>query len=667
MGILVQGLLPGMSFPGWLLLFTLSFCTGTGLYFFKTINPLVPKLSTLSLFLCVLFAGGLLRQQHDIRNNPAWYGHQIAKAEAFLLRASGNPERKAKTVFIPVDISMKKMDNRWVPATGSLHLYLYIKDSMPEISVHTEMIIPNKLTPVQSSGNPFAFDYADYLRRNNILHQAFLSPDEVWVSPVKTKPGWMAGLRGGLMESMERNIPDSTTVALIEATLLNERTLLQNEVWQAYSVTGIAHIVAISGMHVSMLFGILLFLLKWIRSKRLEWVKYFIALPLVWLYIVLTGFPPSAVRAAVMFTLLAIRIKVHGEQNNINILAATAFILLVYNPEWLYDTGMQLSFSAVLSIFIFYRPIRSLVRPENKIALYLWETIAVSLAAQILVFPLVIYYFHQFPVWVLPANIPAVCYSFLLMTGALLLFVLDTLSVPVSGLGEALIYMTHGFHQIIFFFAAHTPAFMRQFFIGKADFWLLMLAVAGFSIYLLKQKSALLLSGIGLLCLLTGSFIFQDLRALHQERIVVYNNANAALIDFFSGKKHEPVALPDSVLAAKTFRYNLLPARLGYRAMQPLPGIRKDQVWHIRNKTIVYLNHNYRISDKAVFPADYLILSNNCDYNPQFWKHVFLPEEIILDGSFPRWKAKKWEAFLSNAGIAVHNVSREGAWVFPQN
>lgn len=665
-GILAGNLLP-WSFASWMLLFTLSFCTGLFFCFFKTTHPLVPKLRTLILLSCFLFAGGLLHQQHDIRNDPRWYGHKMKSAEAFLINVSGNPEYKSKTLFIPADVIRKKTGDHWVPATGALHLYLYLKDSMPEINVHTNIIIPNQLAPVQNSGNPFAFDYAAYLQRNNIIHQAFLSPDKVLIFPAKSEPGLISSLRKHLISSIERNIPDSTTAALIEATLLNERTLLQNDVWQAYSVTGIAHIIAISGMHVSMLFGVLLFLLKWMKNKRLKWIKYFIALPLVWLYIILTGFPPSAVRAAVMFTLLAIRIKTQGEQNNINILAATAFILLVYNPGWLFDTGIQLSFSAVLSIFIFYEPIRKSIRPGNKIILYLWEIISVSLAAQVLVFPLVIYYFHQFPAWVILANIPAVCYSFLLMSGSLLLFLLDMLSMPVSGLGKTLIYMTHGFHRIIFFFAGHTPPFMRQFFIGKIDFWLLMLAVICFSIYFLRKKAVVLFAGLGVLCILACSFILQDYMAFHQKRIVVYNSSKTALIDFFSGKKHERIALPDSIAGPKTYRYNLLPARLGYRAMQPITNIRGDQIWHIRNKTILYLHDNFRLKGKAFFQVDYLILSENCDYNLQFWNDVFMPKEIILDGSFTRWKAKKWEARLTDAGIVVHNVSRAGAWVFPQN
>ena len=90
-----------------------------------------------------------------------------------------------------------------------------------------------------------------------------------------------------LLQCIKDNVKDSTTRSLVEATLLNERSLLDDELWQAYSITGIVHIIAISGMHVAILFAVILFLLRWFPYKRLDWVKYLIALPLVWAYIAL--------------------------------------------------------------------------------------------------------------------------------------------------------------------------------------------------------------------------------------------------------------------------------------------------------------------------------------------------------------------------------------------
>src|SRR5690606_238740 len=118
--------------------------------------------------------------------------------------------------------------------------------------------------------------------------------------------------------SLDRHIPDQDTRALTAAILLNRRAHLEDGLLQAYSATGITHIIAISGMHVSLLFGLFLILLKWIRHKKHEWIKYLLAIPIVWGYILLTGLPPSAVRAGIMFSFLAFGIALRKSANPIN-------------------------------------------------------------------------------------------------------------------------------------------------------------------------------------------------------------------------------------------------------------------------------------------------------------------------------------------------------------
>src|SRR5690606_28217295 len=116
-----------------------------------------------------------------------------------------------------------------------------------------------------------SFDYPAYLQRRQIYHQVFLPADNLLVRPPSTQsPTPFRELRQHLLESIHRHIKDSATAALATATLLNERAALEQDIWQAYSITGIAHIIAISGMHVSMLFGMLLFLLAWLRDSRLS-------------------------------------------------------------------------------------------------------------------------------------------------------------------------------------------------------------------------------------------------------------------------------------------------------------------------------------------------------------------------------------------------------------
>jgi competence protein ComEC len=667
LGIICQKtLFPGFGETGLLLSCIFCFCAGLIFHFLPAGGNMMHFWRSASLYLAFFFLAAAMHYQQDIRHHLDWYGHRLKETTALRIKVTGPPETKAKTLLLPAEVRSALRKGKWMPARGKIKLYLYKGRKSPEVYQGSTIIIPNKLQAIKGNGNPYCFDYAAYLRKHNIYHQEFLDPKEALILP-GSRPGknFIQDIRTQLLASIHKNVPDKVTQSLIEATLLNDRATLRQDLWRAYSITGIAHIIAISGMHVSILFGILLFLLSWLKNRRWEWIKYFLAIPLVWLYIVLTGFPPSAVRAAVMFTLLAVGIKLSRPRNSINILAATGLLLLFYNPEWLYDTGVQLSFAAVLSILIFYGPIRKSWTVPGRILNYLWNIIAVSLAAQVLVFPLVIYYFHQFPLWVLLANIPAAVFSLLLMCGSLLLFSLDAINIPCLWLGKILVFMTKGFHFFIFLLARHTPALLRHFYIDPLDFWIIMIVVIAGSIFFLQRKKDFLFIALIALCTLFLSFFIQDYVAARQQKIVVYNITGHSVLDRISGKAYH--CFHSGNLSAQTIRYNLFPARLGYRVIERNEGRESWDTWRIRQRKILFLNQNRELSRiSGSFPVDFLILSNRCAYAPLFWEEVFQPHLIILDSSFPRWEARKWEKKLALAGIPVYNVQEKGAWVFPQ-
>lgn len=648
---------PQSSF--WLLtLFLFSLITGIILHISK--GAFYQPFRFLSLQFSLIFLGCISSYYNDIRHHDDWYGKYLSEAQALDVKITGNPELKEKTILLPVNVAGVFLGDTRKATKGEIKLYLYLNDSLPNFTIGSSLIIPNQLIVIQDNGNPYNFKYAAYLQRNNIFHQAFLSFEQLSYLPKERKSSFIASLRQRLFASIQNNISDSTTQSMVATMLLNDRTLLNNDLWLAYSVTGIAHIIAISGMHVSILFGVFFFILKWMRSKKWEWLKYFLAIPIVWIYVSMTNFPPSAVRAAVMFTLLALSVALNKKTENINILAIAAFALLIYNPNWLFDTGVQLSFSAVLSIFIFYKPILKLWKPKWKALSIFWNIIAVSLAAQILVFPLVIYYFHQFPVWVLIANIPATFYSLFLMVGSLFLFTFDALSIPCMWLGDCLGFMTKSFHHLIYYLAENTPSYLQQLHIDLIDFFILMLFISTLAIFAFHKKIIYLYSGLSLLSLLFISFILQDISALKQRRLVVYNISGNSSINYFLGKKH---LSSNNLLSKKNYNYNILPSQLGYRAMKIELGYLPD-FWEINGNKILYLPNSVKPKTDIQFPVDYLILDKTTEFNPHLWKEVFEAKQIILDGSLPRWKALKWRKELNEMGISVHWVQEDGAWVY---
>ena len=639
----------------------------TGLFLKAKYNPVIRCAQSLMLLAALLLSGYMVSLQQDISRNKKWFGQDLKSVSALSGKVIAPPEEKNKTILIQLAVGAVCREKVWQKAVGQLQLYVYRKDSMPAIHAGDWLILPNKLVAIRNRGNPFEFDYARYLQRQGLYFQVFLAPDEVCIIPQKASPpGWVSRLRDRLFLAIQNNIADTATMALTEATLLNDRSLLDNQIWRAYSLTGIAHIIAISGMHISLFFSILLVFLWWLKAPGIRWLKYLLALPLIWLYIALTNFPPSAVRAAVMFSIVFLGLAFRRDVNPLNLLAATGFIILCFRPQWLFDAGIQLSFTAVASIFLFFKPVKDCWQPKTRLFKALWNLIALSLSVQILVFPIVLYYFHQFPLWFLPANIPAALFSFLLMTMALLLLLLSAVGIPCVWLGNIMTFLTHGFHQIIFILSEYTPQSFQHLYISQVAFWLLISGVVAFCLFYFYKKTLCCFWGIGAFVLFFAGQLYNNVNVLQQDRVVVYNSSRHSIIDHFIGQNYYPVVAVDSDALYTMNQYVLLPARLGFHASHIGHWQTAGNILKIKGKKLLILPAELNLEIQDTFPVDFLVVSAGCRFQPEQWQRIFHPKTIILDGSLPRYKAENWQQKLSTLGLVVHNVQEDGAWVFPK-
>lgn len=195
-----------------------------------------------------------------------------------------------------------------------------------------------------------------------------------------------------------------------------------------------SHILALSGMHIAVLWGLLCWILRPLdRSCLLRWVKCGIIVLLLWTFAFLVGLPPSVIRAVVMCMLMTVA-RAAGEWTlSLNTLAIAAFFMLLYNPFYLFDTGFQLSFLAVFSILFIYPVIFRCWRVHHPVPRYIWGIVAVSLAAQLGTAPVVIYKFAYFPVCFLPANLIVAPLVFVIIYGSVASFVLSPLRYCIYG------------------------------------------------------------------------------------------------------------------------------------------------------------------------------------------------------------------------------------------
>jgi competence protein ComEC len=219
-----------------------------------------------------------------------------------------------------------------------------------------------------------------------------------------------------VVEVVKRNVGGRQEAGLALALLIGYKDDLDRDLLQAYSNTGVVHVIAISGLHLGLIYALLNLVCRpFQRTKAGKFASAGITVCGLWLFTLLAGAAPSVLRSAVMFTAIVAGSCVSKKTPLINNLAASAFFLLCIDPYWLWDLGFILSYTALLSIAIFNKPVYHLVIVKNKIVDAIWKLNAVTLSAQLLTMPAIIYNFGQFPNLFLFTNFIAVPLSSIIL------------------------------------------------------------------------------------------------------------------------------------------------------------------------------------------------------------------------------------------------------------
>jgi competence protein ComEC len=303
------------------------------------------------------------------------------------------------------------------------------------------LIIKAKWEYYENASFPGDFDQKKYMESRGIFAHSFVK-DFLHLRGNRTE----ANLQVQLFQQLEHFLspfPDDLR-ALYLAMLTGNKKKLDTEIKTSFQSTGLMHILAVSGMHVGLLAAIPLLLLKripklWRTARTLLRIS---ATLLVWSYAFFTGLSPSICRAAVMFSFFLWAPNLRGKHQKVNILCASAFLLLLLEPAWLSNVGFQLSYSAVLGIFLLMPVFQSWWNCKYRLLKYIRDAMAVSLSAQIATLPLCLYYFHQFPSYFLLSNLVIAPLLIIIIYLLLLLIVLCNFGIQVPLLYQSIEYLS---------------------------------------------------------------------------------------------------------------------------------------------------------------------------------------------------------------------------------
>ena len=222
-----------------------------------------------------------------------------------------------------------------------------------------------KLKPIENFRS-FDFDYKKYCRLKHIYSQLFLKENEfLIVEHGETKSLWMVldAFRKKLLIIIRKYVPSKSENSLLEALMVGFTDDLDPVLLKSYADTGVMHIIAISGLHLALICQFLqIVLLQKKQNKSGRWIKLILMIACLWGYSLLSGASPSVIRAAAMFSIALFAKNILRETTLYNMLASSAFLLLCYDPFWIFDTGFQLSYAAVLSLGLFSKPVLNLLQ-----------------------------------------------------------------------------------------------------------------------------------------------------------------------------------------------------------------------------------------------------------------------------------------------------------------
>ena len=553
-------------------------------------------------------------------------------------------------------VQLLKIDS--IPVSGLLLVNLSKTSTKEDLTVNARVLVKTLIKPIHKPLNPYQFNYKNYLKRLGIYRKVFLKEHVVLVIPQspKTITGYAQSIRNNLNKRLETLSLKPIERAFVNALFLGQRQDITADVYQAYKKAGAIHILAISGLHI----GILLLILQYVMKPLLyfghgKFIRLLIILCILWSFAIVAGLSPSVVRAVTMFSLFAIVKGLKRSSNSLNTLAISAFILLLIRPAFCFDVGFQLSYAAVASIIIIKPILDSWWSFKNKIANWHLDLLKISIAAQIGVFPLSLYYFHQFPGLFFVTNLVIIPCLMLVLGLGIILFVLLLIYQPpeilVHSLGWTIQFM-NGFVDWV--------ASKEAFLFDKISFDMTALVFSYIFLFLLGLfyhkktfKNLMLLGG----CVLSFQVLAKQLPALSPKNsFIVFHKSRHSIFGFQTNQHLEIHHDLESLKNQRMVNDYNIGAAIKTQSTDSIHGLYK-----INDKLLLVVDSLGIYNVNSVKPK-WVILRQSPKINLNRLIDSLHPELIICDGSNYKTYQERWKLTCEAKKIQFHQTSEKGAF-----
>jgi ComEC/Rec2-related protein len=545
-------------------------------------------------------------------------------------------------------IKKKLRANQYI-GTFAEHDFLVEVENNDTLQFGDVMQARGEFKEIQPPKLPWLFNQKKQMLSNGITHKLqvskVISTTELDELPIQFLP---QKIQSRLQQKITSAIPDSSAAAILSALLLGETSLLSKDITADYSVAGVVHILAVSGMHVALIYELILFILKLAFRKKRKWLTFFLAMSLLWGYGAITGFSASVVRACCMFSFFVLSDCFLLSRNTGNTIAGSTLLILYFQPFLIFNLGFLLSLSAVLGIVVIHPLIMRICYTENRVGHYLISSTSITLSATLTTLPITLYIFHSFPTYFIIANLILVPWSTLIMyLGIAFMFLSE---IPI--LGNCIIFLlnatTTSMNQFIHLIHLLPNAQISNINFNLGQLFLAYLIILFITLFVFfKWKHTLHLSGISLLL-----FIFSGYETPAKSSLLfTYYQSNLLLI---ANEKEMILACDNDTISQKYInKLNLWKCQQN-RASQiirtvPFPAYfelkeagkttRIGTIHTIHKRDVLLLNEALK---KRVIDSTFL--------------NEFQDEKILLGKGVSKRKREKIQSILNEQNISFQDI-----------
>ncbi|WP_106791892.1 ComEC/Rec2 family competence protein [Aquimarina sp. Aq78] len=558
-------------------------------------------------------------------------------------------------------VSTKFIDGK--VAHGKILLQVARDSSQSILDIGNTYTAFTTLKPIPRALNPYQFDYSKHLHIQYISHKIIVSPNQLIDNhKIEYSLGYLANqIRKTSNLKLSKYDFDSTQLSIINALLLGQRQDISQDTFDDYRDAGAIHILAVSGLHVGIILLLLNLFLKPLNRyhKNGKIIKLILTILSLWCFAIIAGLSPSVLRAVTMFSFLAIGMQIRSKTSIYNSLFISLFILICFNPLLLFSVGFQLSYLAVFAI-VWIQPLLSRIyKPRFYLSKKLWETFTVTIAAQLGLLPLSLFYFHQFPLLFFISNLIILPFLGGILGFGILVILLAYLNILPESIA-ALFGNCIDIMNIIIAWIADQESFVIKNIPFSASIAIILYLIIILSIMLFKKYERRKLYWLGMsIIILLSVLIYEKHTTSNLEELIVFHNQRNTTLGILENEQLRIYS--KDTIAVKTQHF-LFSNYLTKNQATLDTIMRIKNIYQYKKQTIMVIDCTSIYHIKS-FQPDIIILSDSPKIHLDRVIDSLHPKQIIADASNYKSYIDQWEISCIKQEIPFHRTDKKGAFI----